>query len=80
MAADEINQVAQGQNDRAEALQGNATQTMMELGALETQADDDSQLIQQVCLLGLFHNVGRLDKYYVAGQRHVTDIYTTLQK
>jgi integrin beta 4 len=47
MAADEINQVAQGQNDRAEALQGNATQTMMELGALETQADDDSQLIQQ---------------------------------
>ncbi|XP_038046444.1 laminin subunit gamma-1-like [Patiria miniata] len=46
-SADEINKVAQAQNDRADDLQGNATQTMMELGALETQADDDSQLIQQ---------------------------------
>ncbi|XP_022105755.1 laminin subunit gamma-1-like [Acanthaster planci] len=46
-AADDINKVAQGQNDRADSIQGNATQTMMELGALETQADDDSQLIQQ---------------------------------
>ncbi|XP_033642862.1 laminin subunit gamma-1-like [Asterias rubens] len=45
--ADDINLIAQAQNDRADFLKDNATQTMMELGALETQADDDSELIQQ---------------------------------